>query len=200
MSGRYEFSEMFWFGTISGGPRSVQTRPGYVLCYPYRKVELALHNNLSKHLQDSNDAALFFQSIRKISILLLVGGSISKYENREGIYKLRYTKAKHELYFEINVPETRWANSNATEFQHYYADLMRQGLQLCLQRAKKNKGEVLDEQGFIDRYEMAIAEFLKMDFSHITELDGDDTETHKMIGSSFYLEMLEKMDSQCQTE
>jgi len=175
MAGRYDLSEMFWFGTIAGGPRSVQTKVGMVLGFPYLKIETALSTTLMKHFRDGLGAERFFRTIRKICVLILLGGSIYNRENREGPHKFRYTKSKHELYFELYVPEERWANSNATEYQQYYADLMRQGLQLCLVRAKKIKDEVLDEQGFIDRYEAVIAEFLKMDFSHITELDGDMT-------------------------
>lgn len=181
MAGINNFLEMFWFQANVGGPRSIQPKLGYILGFPYMKIDTALMITLEKHFssEGSNIAKMFFRSIRQFNIFILISGDITQYADFEGPCKVRYIKRYHTIYCDIYIPEERWANHNATEYQHYYADMMQQGLQLCLQRAKKEKDEVLDEYGFVDRYEAAIKEFLEMDFSHITEMDGDMTDFYK---------------------
>jgi len=163
MSGcpRYDYSELFWFGTIEGGPKTVRGEFTVPFFYPYANVQNGLDMLLGeKYFSGENGAGRFFQSIRKISILILIDGSIWNHGNKVGICNLRYTKAKHDLSFDLHITEEQWADSSLLEFQKIYAELMRQGLRKCLERAKKIKGEVLDEMGFVKCYEAAIEEFL----------------------------------------
>lgn len=158
---RYDYSELFWFGSIDGGPKTVSDKSYPPIFFSYWNIETGLHSLLIKYFPDKSCAPRYFQSLRKISVMVYIAGKFGNYDNKSGVHNVRYTKAKHDMSFDLHITEEQWAEKTATEFQTFYAELMRQGLQKCLERAKKIKGEVIDEEGFVHQYEAAIKEFLE---------------------------------------
>lgn len=152
--------------TTEGGPRSDVIRPRKWHFNPFSCVENALEQLLDKHYGARCDMDVCINSIRRFDIAIMIGGAFRKIEE-SNVCNVRYNSKRKIMYVDINIPESRWVGKIAREFQEYYADMIRLCFEKCLERAKKIKGEVLDEQGFIDRYESAIKEYLKLDFSDI---------------------------------
>ena len=160
-----ELKPFYWHFT-QGGPRSDVIKPRKWHFNPFGKVEGALLILLDQHFKGSEMSTHYFKTIRQFDIAVVIGGSIKKVEE-DKVYNIRFSKKRQIIYADLDIPESRWAGKMAWQYQEHFAGMVRLCMQKCFEQAKKVKGEVLDEQGFIDTCETAIQEFLGMDFSDI---------------------------------
>jgi len=159
-------SRLFKFYTVEHGPKSSIKKPRAWHRYPFAEIEYAPCRLIDQGYLQKQGFEHYFKTISFIDIATQVGGKFKRIE-ADGVTKVKYNNKNGIMYINLAIPEERWADQTARDYQVYIAELMRSCFQKCLDRAKKIEGEVLDEQGFVDIYENAIEEFLKMDFSNI---------------------------------
>lgn len=161
-----------WSGSIESGPRSFQEKPRPRIYFPYSLVINSIYPILRKKFDETGELkakafSSYFRTIRKFHFLNLIGGKFDDLGGLEGPSNLRHEKSRKKISIDFYIPEKRWVEYNTKEFQLYYSEMVSEGLKMCLEKAQKTKGEVLDEKGFLERCESAPKEYIETKYKKV---------------------------------
>jgi len=91
--------------------------------------------------------------------ILRIDGKYHQWK-REGCANLRRSFKERYITIDVFVPVSRWKNRTDLEIRKYFADSVREGLTLCIERLHKD-GTQVDGDQLLEDYEMAVKEYLR---------------------------------------
>ena len=105
----------------------------------------------------------YCQSIAHYALVLKIDGEILQF-GAESIQKIRFSKRDRFIGADIVVPEIVWRDMRRNEWRDYLARRVRETLQICVARLRKDK-EAVDETLLFGEIDAAIREFTKIDYN-----------------------------------
>lgn len=120
-------------------------------------IKVDLWKLFCRHCRNS-----FCPSITHYALVLRVDGEFQKF-GAETIDHIRHSRRDRYVGADIVVPEAMWADKSRNELRDYLAKRVREALQMCVARLRKNK-EVVDETRFFAEVDAAILEFTRIDY------------------------------------
>jgi len=92
---------------------------------------------------------IYCEEIDEIAPILRVDGDLA-YWGFEGCEKLRLSKKHRYITIDIGMPRSRWEGNNAKDIRSYLIDNLKEALELMVNRIKKEKFKVHDNDLWTD--------------------------------------------------
>lgn len=147
-----------------GGPKTIQSAPRPVEFFPFSDAEFGIYEMLDKQFPTLDVVRTYFSTLLHYDILTTSGGSLADTDDREGLTRVMYRPTTGKVYMDFNTPERLWVTQDMNSFKIYYAKNVEAGIYKSLERLGKHKGEVLDENGFIEKCKEAISEYYETEY------------------------------------
>jgi hypothetical protein len=130
-------------GADCGGPEAIRVA----------ESKVRLYKAFSKFVKSTHCDA-----IDQYALLLLVDGTLDKF-GPEGIFKLRFAKARRYIAVDIQIPQSRWEPMSEWQLREYLAEQCMAAIKACVSRLKKERIAV-EECALWSEVEQAIQAYI----------------------------------------
>ena len=121
-------------------------------------IKVALWRLFIRHCRST-----YCSGIAHYALVLRVDGEFQHFGS-ESIGHIQRNKRDRFIAADIVVPDAVWRGKSPNQLRDYLAKRVREALQMCVARLRKDK-EVVDESSFFREVDTAIHEYTTMDFS-----------------------------------